>query len=79
MYLQSLGMAMKCRIKDLMAVQRLTQQQVAGRTGLSPTIVGRLYHNKFSRLDNRTAEAVCRFFKVDLGEMFYLQEGDRHE
>jgi len=72
-------MAMKCRIKDLMAAQRLTQQQVAGRTGLSPTIVGRLYHNKFSRLDSGTAETVCRFFKVDLGEMFYLQEGDRHE
>lgn len=65
-------MAVKCKLKEFMEAQDLTQQKFAGETGLSPTIVGRLYHNRFSRLDNRTVETVCGYFNVPLGDMFYI-------
>lgn len=65
-------MSVKSRLKEKMESQGLTQQAVAGGTGLSPTIVNRLYHNRFSRLDNRTVEVICNFFGVQLGDMFYI-------
>ncbi len=66
-------MAVKCKLKSFMEEKGLNQQQVAGKTGLSPTIINRLYHNRFSRLDNNTVEEVCSFFGVSLGDMFYIE------
>lgn len=63
---------MKCKLREFMEEKKLTQLDVAGKTGLSPTIIGRLYHNRFSRLDNQTAAKICEFFGLSLGEMFYL-------
>jgi DNA-binding Xre family transcriptional regulator len=67
-------MEVKCRLQEFMDEQDLTQQEVAARTGLSPTIIGRLYHNRFSRLDNQTVIKVCQLFEVQLGEMFYIDK-----
>lgn len=67
-------MAVKCRLKEFIEARELTQQKFAGETGLSPTTVGQLYRNTFQRLDNGTVEKVCRYFGVELGEMFYLAE-----
>ncbi len=72
-------MTVKCRLKDFMQDKGLTQQEVAGKTGLSPTIINRLYHNRFSRVDNNTAEDVCDFFGVELGEMFYIEKSSLAE
>jgi putative transcriptional regulator len=67
-------MPVKSRLKEFMQDKALTQQEVAGATGLSPTIVNRLYHNRFSRLDNGTVETICSFFNVELGPMFYIEK-----
>lgn len=67
-------MDVKCKLIDYMSDRGLTQQDVAGGTGLSPTIIGRLYHNRFSRLDNQTVVKICRFFEVPLGDMFYIDD-----
>jgi transcriptional regulator with XRE-family HTH domain len=65
-------MAVKSRLKERMEARDLTQLDVAAGTGLSPTIIGRLFHNSFKRLDNKTVELVCNFFGVGLGDMFYI-------
>lgn len=65
-------MQVKCRLKSYIEDRDLTQLEVAGGTGLSPTIIGRLYHNQFARLDNQTVIKICRYFEVSLGEMFFI-------
>ncbi|PLZ94344.1 transcriptional regulator [Fischerella muscicola CCMEE 5323] len=72
-------MDVKCKLRDYMDNQDLTQQEVAARTGLSPTIIGRLYHNRFSRLDNQTVIKICKLFNVSLGDMFFIDEEDESE
>jgi len=69
-------MDVKCRLQEYMEEKGLTQLDVAAKTGLSPTIIGRLYHNRFSRLDNQTVAKICLFFNVSLGEMFYIVNND---
>jgi len=70
-------MNVKCKLRSYMDERNLTQQEVAGQTGLSPTIIGRLYHSRFSRLDNQTVIKICKFFNASLGEMFYIDEGSK--
>lgn len=65
---------MKCKLKEFLEERDLTQQRFAADVGLSPTTVGQLYRNSFRRLDNGTVEAICRYFSVELGEMFYIAE-----
>lgn len=68
-------MKVKCNLRSLMEEQNLSQLEVANKTGLSPTIIGRLYHGRFSRLDNQTVIKICQLFDVSLGEMFYIDKG----
>ena len=65
-------MAVKCRLKEFLDRNELTQQKFAADAGLSPTTVGQLYRNAFLRLDNGTIETVCGYFNVELGDMFYI-------
>ena len=67
----------KCNLRSYMNDLDLTQQEVAGKTGLSPTIIGRLYHSRFSRLDNQTVAKICKLFSASLGEMFYIDEDSK--
>lgn len=50
-------MAVYCKLKNFMEEKGLTQLQVAGATGLSPTIVGGLCRQPYvKRIDINTAE-----------------------
>lgn len=68
-------MQVKCNLRSFMEEREMNQLEVANKTGLSPTIIGRLYHERFSRLDNQTVIKICQLFDVSLGEMFYIDKG----
>jgi putative transcriptional regulator len=65
-------MRIHCRLREYIEDADLTQSDVAEATGLSPTIVGNLYHDRFLRIDCGTAIALCQYFQVGLGEMFTI-------
>ena len=66
---------MKCRLRDLLQARGMSQVDFAYASGLRPNTVSQLARNEFKRLDSDTAAKVCRYFGMQLGEMFYL-EGD---
>jgi len=72
-------MTVKCNLKKFLEERELTQQRFAAAAGLSPTTVGQLYRNSFRRLDNGTVETVCKFFGVELGDMFYIAPANKDE
>jgi putative transcriptional regulator len=51
----------------------LTQKKVAEDTGLAIQTVMLLYHNTFKRVDNRTVETLCDYFKCDLSDLLRLE------
>lgn len=53
---------------------QLSQRQLAKETGLSPTTINKLFTNKFERVDTRTVETLCDYFKTDIGELFVLRD-----
>jgi len=65
-------MAMNCKLRELIEGNGLTQKGLAEATGLSPTIIGNLYRNNFRRIDNDTAEKLCRHFGIRFGDLFEL-------
>jgi len=53
---------MKSRLPTLMADEDIDQKELAARTGLSPTTVGKIYRNHFNRIDNHTVMALMKYF-----------------
>ena len=61
---------MICKLKNLMEKRGLSQKALAEATGISPTTVGKLYRNEFSRVDNNTTITLCKFFNVGIADLY---------
>lgn len=59
-----------CKLKQLMEKRGMNQLQLSEATGLSPTTVGNLYRNRFSRIDVATLETLCKHFGVGIEGLF---------
>ena len=68
-------MTVICKLSNFMEKEGLTQLKVAADTGLSPTIIGRLYNNQFKRIDCATAEKLCNYFSCEFGDLFKVIKG----
>lgn len=67
---------MHSRLAVLMAERdpRLSQRELARRTGLSPATVNKLHNDEFDRVDRNTVEVLCNYFGCDLGDLFVLRD-----
>jgi putative transcriptional regulator len=73
-------MAIKLTVRKLVARENmrraetgepeLTQREIAQGSGVSQPVVSTLIANKVSRIDLKTIDGLCRFFKITPGELF---------
>ena len=66
---------MKSRLAVLMAERdpRMSQRELAEKSGVSAMAVNRLYNNDFKRVDTETLEKLCAFLECDLSELLVLK------
>lgn len=71
----------RCRLVVLMAEQDppLTQTRLRQETNLSPTIINRLFHNTFQRVDVKTVRTLCNYFNCEVGDLFVMREIEEEE
>ena len=54
--------------------KRLKIADLERDTGLSRTTLTRLYYEKAGRLDFETLEILCRYFKVEVGDILEITD-----
>ena len=66
---------MKSRLAVLMAERdpRMSQRELAEKSGVSTMAVNRLYNNDFKRVDTETLEKLCAFLDCDLSDLLVLK------
>ena len=66
---------MKSRLAVLMAERdpRMSQRELAEKSGVSTMAVNRLYNNDFKRVDTETLEKLCAFFECELSDLLVLK------
>ena len=71
-------MVVRYRVKELAKAQKLTQFELAAKSGVSMTVVQRLWQNHRSLGDVRysTLEAIANALGVQIGDLF--AEGGPH-
>lgn len=56
---------MICRLKELLEKHNISQIGLAQETGLSPGTVGKLARSEFTRIDENTVIALCKYFNLN--------------
>ncbi len=51
---------MRSRLKELMERDGVNQKDLAAQTGISPTTIGKVYRNQFTRID---CDTVLKLYK----------------
>lgn len=66
----------KSRLAILMAEldPRMSQRELAEKSGVSAMAVNRLYNNDFKRVDTETLEKLCAYLECDLSDLLVLKE-----
>lgn len=64
----------KCHLSRLMGERKLKISDVARDTGLHRNTVTLLYQETATRVDLETIEALCKYFNVQVGELFELTD-----
>lgn len=67
-------MNVKCKLKELMDREGISQLQLAEKTGLSPATVGKLYRDQFERIDKNTLIRLCKYFNVGIADLLEITE-----
>jgi len=65
----------KSRLAVLMAERdpRMSQRELAEKSGVSTMAVNRLYNNDFKRVDTETLEKLCAFLECELSDLLVLK------
>lgn len=82
-------MTVKSRLRVLIASENLrraqsgkdalTQQQIAVEAGLPPSVVNGLVTNRAGRVDFKTLDKLCRYFKCTPGDLLAYEPEDTEE
>lgn len=65
----------KCHLSKILGERKKHMRELARETGLSYYTVWALYHEKISRIEFKTIEAICKALGVQVGDLFeYIPE-----
>ncbi len=64
----------RVHLSRLMGEKRVKIADIERDTGLSRTTLSRLYHEKAGRLDFETLEILCRYLKVEVGDLLEITD-----
>ncbi len=64
----------KCHLSKLMGEKKLKIVDVARETGVNRGTITRLYHETASRVELETIDALCRYLRCDVSDLFEFME-----
>jgi DNA-binding Xre family transcriptional regulator len=56
----------------------LTQSALASSTGIPPSVISNLYHDKIRRVDYGTLDKLCMFFNVQPNSLLIWKASEEH-
>ena len=66
------GHGIRCNLALEMAARKLTVRGLSESTGVHTSAISKLRAGHFSMVDCQNLEKLCRFLKVEIGDMLFL-------
>lgn len=68
----------RCRLSELLGRKRMHILELAKVSGVSYPTLWSLYHEKTTRIDFNTINAICKALVVQVGDLFeYVEMGEK--
>ena len=66
------GHGVRCNLAFEMAARKLTVRGLSEATGIHTSAISKMRAGHFSMLDCQNLEKLCRFLKVEIGDLLFL-------
>jgi len=68
----------KCHLSKILGIRRITQRELARKSGLSNFTVNKFYNERWRGVDQHTLVALCKTLNVQVGDLFeYVENKNR--
>lgn len=63
-------MGVKIKVSDLLGKHKMTQRELADKTGIRPATISALYHETIKRIEIEQIAKLCEVFNCQPGDIF---------
>ena len=67
----------RCRLSRILGDRRITQRELARKSGLSTYTINKFYNEKWQGVDRKTLVKLCETLGVSVGELFEYVETEK--
>jgi putative transcriptional regulator len=67
----------KIKVSDLLGKHKMTQKELADKTGIRPATISGLYHETIKRIEIEQIAKLCEVFDCQPGDIFSYEENKR--
>lgn len=65
-------MAIKTNLSRILGERRITQSELARRTGLQKNTISSIYNEKWKQIGRDTIEKICTALDIDISDLFEI-------
>jgi len=70
----------KCHLSKILGERRISQTELARKSGLSTFTINKFYNEKWLGIDQHTMVALCKALNVQVGDLFeYVETKDKRK
>lgn len=70
-------MGIKIKVSDLLGKHKMTQRELADKTGIRPATISALYHETIKRIEIEQIAKLCEVFNCQPGDIFSYERDNR--
>ena len=70
-------MAIKTNLSRILGERRITQSELARRTGLQNNTVSAVYHDDWKQIGRDTIDKICAALDIDISDIFEIVRDDK--
>lgn len=67
-------MTLKINVSEWLGKKKMTQKQLAEKTGIRPATISAMYHETVKRIDIEHIEKLCEVFECQPGDLFTYEK-----
>jgi len=64
----------RCRLSTILGCRRMSQKELADKSGISPTTINRLYNETWEQIDKKTMAKICEALDIEIGKLFEFND-----
>jgi putative transcriptional regulator len=72
----TLKLGIKTNLSRILGERRITQAELARRTGLQANTINAVYNDEWKQVSRKTIDKICNALDIDLSELFELVRDD---